>query len=441
MTDDAEEPAPRKLLTRSRRQKVIGGVCGGLGRYFGIDPVIFRVVLAILALTGGVGLISYGIGWLLIPMDGADETELRRLLSGRIEGGSMTAVLCGLVGSGLFLSTIDNGQNQAFSVCLVAAVVAAVYWSQRRRAVLAAMAAMSEQADAPGGAPVPDAPPAAQPPPTDGLPWWRTPAGRVSFEKSGAGAAGPNDRYPGYMWGPADSSPDPEDLDGPARPPRPPHTAYERAPRQRSLFGLVVFLLAVVAASVGISVTWHGHALRFILEIGLVAALGVLGFGLVIGAFAGHRGGGIIGWAVLASLLLGVSATVPKSVGTDWHRTTWRPAAVAQVRPEYRLGAGQGILDLSGLALRGGTTRATVDMGAGQLQVLVPRNATVDVEAKVGLGDVRFPDSGHHDVNISPAQDRRGTFPPPDGARSGGTITLTLRLGAGQVEVLRDPAS
>src|SRR5262249_9184973 len=52
-----EAAARRKLLTRSRRMKVVGGVCGGLGRYFGIDPVIFRVVLGLLALTGGVGLI------------------------------------------------------------------------------------------------------------------------------------------------------------------------------------------------------------------------------------------------------------------------------------------------------------------------------------------------------------------------------------------------
>ncbi len=445
MTDDNPGPdpgpdagaAPRKLLTRSRRQKAIGGVCGGLGRYFGIDPVIFRVVLALLALTGGVGLISYGIGWLLIPADGEEETELRRLLSGRIEGTSMTAVFCALVGSGLFLSTMDNGRNQAFSVCLVGAVVGAVHWSQRRRAYLAAAAAQP----APPDAAVPDAPPAAQPPPTDNVSWWRGPSGPVSFQKSGAatGGGGADGRYPGYMWGPDDSGPGPEDTRRPSTP-RPPRRA-EGEDRERSLFGLIVFVLALGAGAIGISATWHGRPLRFVLETGLTATLGVLGLGLVIGSFTGRRGRALIRWAVLACFLLGASATLPRSVGTDWQRATWRPASVAQVRPVYRLGSGQGTLDLAELSLRGGETTTRVEMGAGRLMVRVPRDATVTVEAKVGLGDIWLPEPGHHEVNVSPGLDRTGTFPPPAGVHSGGTIMLTLKLGAGQVEVLRDQAS
>lgn len=55
------------LLRRSTEDKVVGGVCGGLGRYFGVDPVWFRVAFVILAIGGGSGVLVYLIAWLVIP--------------------------------------------------------------------------------------------------------------------------------------------------------------------------------------------------------------------------------------------------------------------------------------------------------------------------------------------------------------------------------------
>ena len=63
-------PAPRKLL-RSREDRLIGGVCGGLGRYFNVDPILFRIGIAVLALVGGAGLLLYLAGLLLIPSEPA----------------------------------------------------------------------------------------------------------------------------------------------------------------------------------------------------------------------------------------------------------------------------------------------------------------------------------------------------------------------------------
>ncbi len=56
-----------KRLERSRESSVIGGVCGGLGEYFNIDPVIFRIAFIILALAEGVGIVAYVICWIAIP--------------------------------------------------------------------------------------------------------------------------------------------------------------------------------------------------------------------------------------------------------------------------------------------------------------------------------------------------------------------------------------
>ena len=57
-----------KQLYRSRTNRKIAGVCGGLGEYFGIDPVIVRILAVILLLPGGLpGLVPYVILWIVVP--------------------------------------------------------------------------------------------------------------------------------------------------------------------------------------------------------------------------------------------------------------------------------------------------------------------------------------------------------------------------------------
>jgi phage shock protein C len=57
---------PRRLV-RSRDDRVIAGVCGGLGRYLGIDPVLVRIAALILVFAGGAGILLYVIGWIAMP--------------------------------------------------------------------------------------------------------------------------------------------------------------------------------------------------------------------------------------------------------------------------------------------------------------------------------------------------------------------------------------
>jgi phage shock protein C len=49
---------PKKLY-RSSTNKVIAGVCGGLGEYFGVDPTVVRIIFVVLGLAGGPGLLLY----------------------------------------------------------------------------------------------------------------------------------------------------------------------------------------------------------------------------------------------------------------------------------------------------------------------------------------------------------------------------------------------
>lgn len=56
-----------KKLYRSRKWRVLGGVAGGLAEYFGLDPVLMRVIFVIITLINGIGLILYIILWIVIP--------------------------------------------------------------------------------------------------------------------------------------------------------------------------------------------------------------------------------------------------------------------------------------------------------------------------------------------------------------------------------------
>jgi phage shock protein PspC (stress-responsive transcriptional regulator) len=70
MSDTTTETPQIKELHRSRQDRMIAGVCGGLGRYFDLNPVFFRVGFVVLALLGGSGIIVYGAAALVIPDEG-----------------------------------------------------------------------------------------------------------------------------------------------------------------------------------------------------------------------------------------------------------------------------------------------------------------------------------------------------------------------------------
>ncbi|MBI3032331.1 PspC domain-containing protein [Candidatus Woesearchaeota archaeon] len=57
-----------KRLYRSKRDKVLGGVCAGIGDYFEIDPVVVRLVWIIFTfISMGFGIIAYIIAWIIVP--------------------------------------------------------------------------------------------------------------------------------------------------------------------------------------------------------------------------------------------------------------------------------------------------------------------------------------------------------------------------------------
>ncbi len=65
-----------RRLYRSNQHKILGGVCGGLGKHFDVDPTWIRLGFVLLALAKGVGILLYIIGWIIIPRQREDEEAI-----------------------------------------------------------------------------------------------------------------------------------------------------------------------------------------------------------------------------------------------------------------------------------------------------------------------------------------------------------------------------
>lgn len=417
-----QELAPEeRKFRRDRRHKRLGGVCAGLGRHCDMDPVIFRIGLAVLAITSGLGLVFYGFAWLFVPYEDEEENEARRLLSGRVDGQALTAVLFALVGCGVFLTLLNNGGALTFAAVLSLLLAGAGYWSQQRGALAPDPVAAQAAADAP--------PEAKAPPVTDGPSWWRDP-----IVKDGT-----YDGVSGYFWGPQGLEiryeptgyhrGEPGAESASARPPKP------RGPRW---IGGWVFLLALLAGGLGTGLTWDEHPLGTTLQTGLACALAVFGLGIAVSAFLGRTGAGSIVLAVITAGLLAATAALPKNITTHYARTDWIPITVADVRPQYEVGLGTGKLDLSKVDLgKGRTLETSAEVGMGDLKVIVPKDVTVRLDAEVGVGDIVLPDDKDKDLDIAPGKEKKVTLEPSSGGKDGGTLDLRLEVGVGQVKVTR----
>ena len=70
----AVDEAPPRRLVRTDDGRWLGGVCAGLGHYFDINPLVYRIAFAALAVAGGTGLLLYVAAWLVVPGEHSDES-------------------------------------------------------------------------------------------------------------------------------------------------------------------------------------------------------------------------------------------------------------------------------------------------------------------------------------------------------------------------------
>jgi phage shock protein PspC (stress-responsive transcriptional regulator) len=315
-------------VTRSRSDRVIGGVCGGLARAWNTDPTLLRILTVVLTIvTGGALLLGYLIAWIVMPEDP---------------------------------------------------------W-----------------------------------PPQGGQP--------------GAGyAAGGN---PAYGEQPA--------------------AQVAAPPRERSYLGWTVVSIAVLVAGL---ITLFSVALPDTAATpGIVGGvlLAILGVGLLVGTWYGRaRWLAVLAVPVALFTFVAVAAGAFVQSNPNWGRwvvegsdgqlaigdRTWRvtPDAAAGSPLDYRISAGDAVLDLRPLTAGAGEGRPEqrleidASVGVGQLQVLVPDDIRLDLSASVDVGEIAVPGAaGQGGTN----RQLTTTLEPADGERPAYIVTLDAVVGAGSITV------
>jgi len=80
-----------KRLYRSRSDRMLWGVCGGLAKYFGMDPTIVRVLAVLLIFANGLGILAYIIMAIVVPLEGSKAAEPKEAMKENVEEMKETA--------------------------------------------------------------------------------------------------------------------------------------------------------------------------------------------------------------------------------------------------------------------------------------------------------------------------------------------------------------
>lgn len=405
-----------RSLRRSRSDRVVAGVLGGLGRRLGIDPVVLRVATVVLAIFGGIGVMLYAIGWLVVPAEDEERSILDQALGrgehrrpGTVPLALLLAAVGLIAGIGILAGTWDGG------VLLILAILG-VYLLLRRRADEDEQARAGAPQEAGFGAYVYDPSVAAS---------GGTATGGDAGTATGTvpGPAGPTSGWPeGPDWGPPPVPPAPAPEPPPARP-----------AKQRSVLGLVTFCLALV--SVGALAVNDATWAQIPPAMYVAVPLGIVALGLLVGAWYGRSRG-----LIVLGFLLAI-ALVPATWLSQWdyHNsgTITRTYVTADQVPTttQSYGAGEIHYDLSGLTLTDAqTVHLDIEQGAGNLTVTLPPDADVRIgRASVGAGNLNVLDEGQSGLG----QEVDGTTDTGADGPGGGTIVLDVELGMGNLEVTR----
>lgn len=405
-TVDATAPTPpptagpqRPPLRRSRDDRVLGGVCTGVARYLGIDPVLVRVIVVALAIFGGGGILLYLAAWFLIPEEGRDESAAQQLIGGHSSSTVLLVVVGIVVVASLMLSTSGMwfGMGPHFGppgALLLIGAIALTVWLVRRN-------------DTPSVTAAPTQP---------------TPSHEVTSMTSSVDqptqvlavtTAPPNG--PTY-YGTATYEPDPTP---PVKPNKP-----------RSVLGLLTVSVTALVAGILITINMANSTSAITTTTVLAASLAVVAVGLLIGTFVG-RSRGLIVLGIILSLTTAASAALEAvDISGGVGERNWAPTTSQAAAEDFRLGVGEATLDLRDLAIpsTGLVDPVSASVGIGKLIVLVPDDVDVDLSAEVGLGQVNI----NGELASRNDADVHTTIDVPNEA---GTIALDLEMGLGDIAV------
>jgi phage shock protein PspC (stress-responsive transcriptional regulator) len=448
----------RTGLVRPEQGRYLAGVCAAIGRATNTDPVLWRVVLAVLGLLG-VGVLLYLIGWLLIPAEGDTASPVEALLG---RGRSQTSPLAVLILAGMAAVSFAFMVSRGFSGTLLGGAVLVGGLLLLKRNNLLGDGTGAAPA-APAGAPEPAAAAATSPPPAAPAAPYAPAPHAAAHPAGGSAATGPaatarpvTAPLPPLIPPPADAfappaPPPPPPPPSGYRPPFAPHGPYAgpqpawrtapppppkpakppTPPRVTSKLGRITFFLVLVA--IGLVALLDVAGVDVQTSTYFAAALVTLALGLVVGAWVG-RARGLIFLALIASIGLGVSsATEHWGVAGLADPVTWQPRTIAGIADRYETPVGDATLDLRNVDFAGQNQETSIVMHAGRLRVLLPPTVDTTAQVDVGFGSAKV---FGQDAEGPDLPTQRVTDEGTDGP-GGGALRLAITVDAGDVEVTR----
>lgn len=296
-------PTPTRKLSRSTDDHMIAGVAGGLGRYFGLDPVLFRIAFGISIFFGGIGLLAYVALVAFLPRDDG----LPSWIEGRSRVTTVVATICLAIAAITILGppTFVLGPTL---LCL---------------AVLGLLSVLLYRAF--GG---------------------------------------------------------------------------ERGDDAAQIIARGTLVLLVLIAALGAAT-----AVGFVAAVGGGVAVAIIAIVAGVSLIAAGLVGGPL-WLMLPAVVLVLPLAAVSAADIDLHggvgERTDRPATVAEIKPEYRVGVGKMTVDLRRLDLPAGDTNVKLVVGVGEAVVRVPDNACVSTDAQIGAGQADVIDGdGQSGVDVN----------------------------------------
>jgi phage shock protein PspC (stress-responsive transcriptional regulator) len=329
---------------------MIGGVAAGVAARTGLPVALVRVGFVVLIFFGGLGLLLYAAGWLLIPDEGSDQAI-----------------------AGSWLHNVQ-GPQAWLGIALIAAALIVVADSTDvirpdlvTAAVLVAVGVLLYRGDL-GRRTRPPSPPSTGEP--------LTVQGETVTDTSTYPQTLPAPDVPGSAPPPAPPAPVPTPI-----PPAP------RPPRERSILTRLTIAAALVTLGVQAMIDnlVPGIDVRGRHYVGAVVV--VFGVGLLVGSVMG-RARSLIVLGILAMPIL-LASTVP-DIDINSEDVTVTPGTVAEIEGLYQIETGSLVVDLTEVDFAGETVEVDAKAEMGEVVVIVPDDVSVEAAGSVGIGVVEL---------------------------------------------------
>ncbi|MFD0685520.1 PspC domain-containing protein [Actinomadura fibrosa] len=411
-----------RRLARDPERRLLAGVCTGLGRYTGIDPVVYRVGFAVLVLAHGQGIILYVAAALLMPARPGGSSVAEQVLRRWFDASAVLTILGALLALGVVGSVFGGVTTDAVAIVVVFGLVLLV--SHARGVDLLSVARTVPERLA-GHPPEPSAARSAHASSASTSP------GGVSLGKDGPGGL-PEGMIDLAAYGTAwSASVKTAETDASAAR-YAGKTDTVRRERPGSPVASITLLAAMAAGAAMIPLA-RTHPTPDAWMLVMAPALAVIGLGLVLGGWFRTRGLAAAGTVLTLALVTSTAAAeIPRD--SRFGEVEWRPTDVGSAQQQYRVAFGQGTLDLTALPLAAGQS-VSIEAGVtvGGLVVRLPRDARVRLDARIGLGDLRIElrtTSGPNAKAVQVLEPETPVKNPPE-------IVLRIRGRLGDVDVKR----